>query len=84
MVFVCLAVWLAGCHFPAQRLLALPHIEHHSQRNEKRGKRAITTTTPQWTKRERTRRASYEKQQQPHIEHHCRCSRRRAVKAKVT
>ena len=36
MVFVCLAVWLAGCHFPAQRLLALPHIQHHSRRNEEK------------------------------------------------
>ena len=35
MVFVCLAVWLAGCHLLAQRLVALPHNQHHRQQQQR-------------------------------------------------
>ena len=44
MVLGCLAVWLAGCHLPAQPLLALPHTWHNSRRRERR--KTTTTATP--------------------------------------
>ena len=44
IVLGCLAVWLAGCHLPAQPLLALPHTQHNSRRKERR--KTTTTATP--------------------------------------
>ena len=35
MLFGCLAVWLAGCHLLAQRLVALPHNQHHRQQQQR-------------------------------------------------
>ena len=80
LVFVCLAVWLAGCHFPAQPLLALPHIQHHCRRIGRR------TTTARYGKHQLAHHVGAMKtngqQQFLHLTlwHLGRCSRRRTSK----